>query len=232
MGEIQITPTSLRTFAPILGAAPARRARGTHMAAKPPRTAWYQRRASLHVAFHCTGASGEPELQLCDESDVYVTWPPYELKLGFAKPVAAETAVWARVDGSRLTLSVEKKATGWWAAPFAGPKRSNVVKDLDNWMSDGEEEEVEAAAKEAKPKAAAADAPVVNQLAYRTTTKPGWKPLQKDWDAIGAPPPRLAARRALRAARRAPHTGAVRRTPEHATRRTPPHLTTPRLASQ
>ena len=142
----------------------------------------------IGLVFQCDGESGDPQLNVADDEEVYVKWGKYDFQAPFSSPVKHETATWTvgklkKKGTCELTVNKKDGTAKYWTAPFGGgTKRKNVAPNWDNWLDEEEEEmhaAAAAAAAAAPPPAAPEEKEDPNGIPKRK--KAGWKPTREDW---------------------------------------------------
>eukprot|EP00966_Prymnesium_polylepis_P011793 270899-Prymnesium_polylepis.1 len=151
-----------------------------------PKVTWWQRKATLHFVFACDGESGEPQLSLASDDEVFLKWGKYDFSAAFAKAVDHQSAKWTigkLTKKGTCELMVRKQDGGakYWSLPFAGGKRKNVAPNWENWM-DEEDEEAMLAQAAAPPPPPPAEEEDNSGMPKRK--KAGWRPTSEDWERV------------------------------------------------
>eukprot|EP00966_Prymnesium_polylepis_P080135 1857146-Prymnesium_polylepis.1 len=164
-------------------------------ASQPPRITWWQRKASLSLAFSCPNSgsapSGEPTLDV-DATSVSFAWDAFAFSGTLLKPVDKASAKWERTGSNKQTvqLTVRKAERGpHWRSPFTGPKLPYVAPDWDRWVEEDEEppEEPEPAPAPQEAATAAGDEPDIADMAALQLEGDGRDAWEAGWKALSMP---------------------------------------------
>lgn len=145
---------------------------------KVPKIIWYQRSPTLFLSFSCDGATGQPDMKMVTDTEIFFRWGDYHFNATFTKPVDPDGANWIELSGTKnkgkIELEVPKAAAAHWTVLFSGAKLKNVGINFDFWME--EDEEIADANREAKVVTATAEAYVKGRMCK------GWQPTREDWN--------------------------------------------------